>query len=77
MPSNVVKSFAERSHKSIAEVEQLWRDAKAEAKKKFAKNDPHFWAYVTGTVRHQLGLKEAKLEEMEDLLCETQGHEKA
>ena len=77
MPSNVVKSFSERSGKSVAEVEQLWHEAKKDAAKKFPSIDSHYWAYVTAEVRNKLGLKEAKLDEMVDLLRETERNEKS
>jgi len=61
MPNNAVKAFAQKSGKSQAEVEKIWKETEAETEKskKFTKNDPHFWAYVNATVQHKLGIKES------------------
>lgn len=56
MPSNVIKSFAEKAKKSVSEVEQLWDETKEEAAKKFKKGSPKFWAYVNKTTQYKLGL---------------------
>jgi len=76
MPSNIIKSFAEKSGKSIFEVEKLWQETKEEARKKFQKIDHQYWAYVTATVRIKLGLNEAKLDELVELLIEFETNEK-
>jgi len=59
MPNSVVKSYAKKSGKSVAEVETLWGKIKAGAKKKFKADDPHLWAYVNGSVKKALGLTES------------------
>jgi len=60
MPSHSIKSFAERSGKSIEEVEAIWNSIKEKASKKFKKEDEHFWAYVNRTVQFKLGLANKK-----------------
>ena len=60
MPSSVVKSFAERSGKTVDEVEKIWNEVKEKAAKKFEKEDKHFWAYVNRTVQFKLGLANKK-----------------
>jgi hypothetical protein len=62
MPSNVVKSFAEQTGKSIEEVEKLWNKAKTNAiKQGFKEDDSNFFAYVTGTLKKMLGLNESEV----------------
>ena len=57
MPSSVVKSYAEKSGKSIDEVEKIWSDLKAEADGKFPEKNSEYWSYVSGGTRRALGLK--------------------
>lgn len=61
MPSPVVKSFAEKSGKSVQTVEKYWDEAKMSAREKFKNESPSFWAYVNTVVQKRLGLKETKL----------------
>lgn len=58
MPSSVVKSIASKSGKSISAVEKIWDEVKAQAKKKFGKEDSHFWAYVNSVTHKRCGLTE-------------------
>lgn len=58
MPNAVVKSYAEKTGKSVEHVERWWEEAKEEAKKKFKKKGPRFWAYVNGIVKRRAGLDE-------------------
>lgn len=60
MPNNVVKSLADRSGKTIEDVEAIWDETKKSAKKKFEKEDGKFWAYVNRTVQFKLGLANKK-----------------
>lgn len=60
MPSPVVKSFAEKSGKSIQTVEKYWDEAKMSAREKFKRKDSHFWAYVSAIVQKRLGIAENK-----------------
>lgn len=55
MPSNVVKSFAEKTGKSTEEVEKLWDKAKEVAKDS---GEEENYAYITGVLKKMLGLKE-------------------
>lgn len=73
MPSSVVKSFAQKSGKSVAEVEKIWNDSKTEASghKVFKGYNPNFWAYVTAIVKKKLGIKESlKFSEFSQILDE-------
>lgn len=56
MPNNVVKAFAKKSGKTVAEVEKIWDETKKETKKKFAGETPPFWAYVNNVVQRKLGI---------------------
>ena len=59
MPSNVVKSYAKQSGKSIQEVEAIWNEAKNDAYKKFGeKEDDRFWSYVNAVTKKRCGLSE-------------------
>jgi hypothetical protein len=60
MPSNIVKSFAQKTGKSEAEVEKLWNKAKEQADKKddLEKDSDSYWAYVTGILKNMLSIKE-------------------
>ena len=60
MPNNTIKSFADRSGKSVEEVEKLWDEVKKKASSKFDSEDKHFWAYVSRTVQFKLGLASKK-----------------
>lgn len=55
-PAALVQSFAKRSGKSVAEVEKLWDEVKAAAKKKFKEDSPRFYQYITGTLKKVLKL---------------------
>lgn len=79
MPSNVIKSFAEKSGKSEKEVEALWDEAKEQVNENYTdveKNSDRYYALVTGILKKMVGLKETfidlvddemlKLNEMED-----------
>lgn len=62
MPSAQLKSFAEKSGKSMADLERYWDEAKVEAKKKFKKKNSSFWKYVVAIVERRAGLR--KVHEM-------------
>lgn len=59
MPSTLVKSYAKKANKSVAQVEKIWDEAKAAAAKLFKSSNPRYWAYVNGTVRKRLALTES------------------
>lgn len=61
MPSKLIKSFADRSGKSVEEVEEIWDNVKKKAKSKFDKEDGEFWAYVSKTAQFKLGLAHKKM----------------
>ena len=55
MPSNIVKSFAEKTGKSEAEIEKLWKKAKDIAKESGRDED---YAYIVGILKKILNLNE-------------------
>ena len=60
MPSSVVKSFADKTGKSVDAVERLWDEAKASAKKQGHKEtDDNFYAIVTGILKKMLKITES------------------
>lgn len=63
MPSNVVKSYAEKTGKSEAEVEKLWDKAKEQVSKEYEdveKDSDQYYSLVTGILKNMLGLKESE-----------------
>ena len=68
MPSNIVKSFAKKTGKSEAEVEKLWDQAIAAAKKQYPdKEGDDLFPIVTDILKKMVGLKEST-ESFEDIL---------
>lgn len=59
MPTPQLKKYAEKSGKSLEEIESYWEEAKEQAGKKFKHGTPQFWAYVSGIVKRRAGLKES------------------
>jgi len=55
MPSVIIKSFADKTNKSIDEVEKLWQKAKEIAKEQGQENN---YAYITGILKKMFGLNE-------------------
>lgn len=55
MPNAVINSFAEKTGKSVAEVDKLWNKAKAIAAEE---GEGENYAYITGIVKKMLGLNE-------------------
>lgn len=62
MPTPMLQSMAARSGKSMEEVEQMWSDAKAQAKDKGDAAD--FYAYTTGILKKMLKLEDSLEEEV-------------
>lgn len=60
MPTPMMNKYADEAGTTVQHVEKVWDDAKKSAKQKFGKEGPRFWAYVNGTVRKILKLKESK-----------------
>lgn len=61
MPSNIVKSFADRVGKSTEEVEKMWDRAKSIVKKEYPNvevDSDKYYQIVTGVLKNMLGLKE-------------------
>lgn len=57
MPVPYLKKLAEESDKTLAELEQYWEEAKAEADKKFEARNESYWAYVTSVVKRRAGVE--------------------
>ena len=55
MPSNIIKSFAEKSGKSETEVEKLWDETKKQAEENGHKED---YEYIVGILKKKLNLNE-------------------
>ena len=55
MPSNVVKSFADKTGKSVPEVDKLWNKAKEIASEQ---GQAENYALITGILKKMLGLNE-------------------
>ena len=60
MPNAVVKSYSKETGKSPEHIEKWWKEAEAEALKKFGKKDDQYWAYVNGIVERRGKLKHGK-----------------
>jgi hypothetical protein len=74
MPSNTVKSFAEKSGKPVKEVERLWNKAKGIVEKQYSmdENDDNYYALVTGTLKKMLSIEESSIREIiRDVIEET------
>jgi len=56
MPTNIIKSFASRSGKSVEEVETLWKKAKEVASKEGHTND---YPYIVGILKRMTGINES------------------
>ena len=60
MPTPLIKKYAEKTGKTVAEVEAIWDEAKEAASNAFHGNkSPKYWAYVNGIVRKRLKLSES------------------
>ena len=72
MPNNIIKSFAEKSGKSIEEVEALWDKAKRITDKEYIKkdgqNDDRYYSIVTGIVKKMLKIEESTIEKFSKYL---------
>ena len=68
--ANVVKSFAEKSGKTEAEVEKMWDEAKASAEKEGKAED---YAYITGILKKMLKIDESINQEMIQSLAQKTG----
>ena len=55
MPSFLVKAFASKYKKPVAEVERIWKQTSEEALKKFRVKSDRYYAYVNATVQSKLG----------------------
>lgn len=63
MPNKNIESYAERSGRSVEEVERIWDETVEQAKHKFPKDEwesDDFYAYINATVLIKLGLRTPK-----------------
>ena len=63
MPNKNIQSYAERSGKTVEEVEEIWDDTVKQAKQKFPESQwesDDFYAYVNATVLIKLNLRTPK-----------------
>jgi hypothetical protein len=67
MPSTIVKSFADKTGKSIEDVERLWGQAKVLASKEGHSGD---YAYITGILKKMLKLEQTKMKKIKEFLPE-------
>jgi hypothetical protein len=71
MPNNIVKSFADKTNKSVDEIEKLWDKAKIQAKEQGKKeSDDTFYPYVTGILKKMLKLENKKILSYKNFLKE-------
>lgn len=68
MPANIVKSFAEQTGKSEAEVEKLWKEAKAVAAEAGHEEE---YDYIVGILKKMLKLNE-EVESFREFLIQKQ-----
>lgn len=62
MPSNVVKSFARKTGKSVSEVEDKWEEAKKQVEDEYPnikKDSDRYYKLVTSITKSMIGLKES------------------
>ena len=58
MPNSIVKSFAEKTGKSISEVEAEWDEAKETVNKKISETDEKFYPTVVALLKKKLQINE-------------------
>lgn len=69
MPNQVVKGLADKSGKSVDEVEKAWSKAKSQAKKEYpdlSEDDDKFWKIVTAITKSMIGIKKESFLELLD-----------
>lgn len=64
MPASIIKSFADKTGKSLSDVERLWDKAKQSAKDQNREKD---FAYITGILKKMLGIEESLSNQIGDL----------
>ena len=64
MPANIVKSFSQKTGKSVQEVEKLWDKAKAIAADE---GESENYAYITAILKKMLKLNESYRDLLETL----------
>ena len=74
MPSNIVKSFADKTGKSEAEVEKLWDKAKGITTKQYPdvkESDDNFYALTTGILKRMLRVEESLMFTEESIISDS------
>jgi len=63
MPNNIIKSYADKTNKSISELETIWDKAVDITREDFNKSKDKFgdkeWAYTTSIFKKMIGVKES------------------
>lgn len=58
MPANIIKSYADKTGKSEAELEKIWDDAKKAAEEQGQGDN---YAYITSIFKNMAGVKEEQI----------------
>lgn len=78
MPSSVVKSFASKSGKSVAEVEKMWDAVKSSLKKQGKKEtDSNFYSLLVGIMKKNLKVEQFEQTSFRDMLAEMVSKDKS
>ena len=74
MPSNIVKSFSDKTGKSEEEVERLWKKAQGLAiDNDIDKDSESFYPYVVGILKRMLKIEDDELDEEPSITTSTVG----
>ena len=60
MPANIIKSFADKTGKSEAEIEKEWEKAKEAARKSYKEEDDAFYPAAVSILKNMLGISESR-----------------
>lgn len=61
MPSNIIKSFSDKTGKSISDVEKMWKDSEDIVSKDYkdiSKGSDKYYSLVTGILKNMLQLED-------------------
>ena len=58
MPNNVVKSFADKTGKSVENIEGIWKETEDQVKKEYPDKED-IYGIVTSIVKKKIGLRES------------------
>lgn len=65
MPLPIIKSFAEKSGKTVKEVERLYKIAQTKAYDNFTTKNDDFYAYSIGILKNMLGIEESAVTKLD------------